>query len=159
MVFYIESFIEAFGYKPVCAGCSFSSDWAKLARFVNSGEMPNKNKNIMSNTFKLKKVTNTILRYEIGGSVVRKYDNLMDEDFAIGFLTNGTPTQIEERKKLFAVLPAEKKKNESKETPSEVEEIEVVEEIETPEEETQTDFIVSTPKIVKSKKRNSKGRK
>ena len=106
MAFYIQYFIEAFGYKPVCTGCSFSSDWTKLVRYVTTGVKEiNQRKNIMSNTFKLKKSTNTILRYEVEGKVIRKYDNLMTEEFAIGFLTNGSKEEIENRKKLFTVLP------------------------------------------------------
>lgn len=107
MAFYIESFVSSFGYKPTCTGCSFSSDWAKLVRFVNTGEKPifnNKNIKIMS-TFKLKKTTNTILAYKLNGRTHRKYDNVMTEEFAIAYLTNGSEKEIVERKKLFAVLP------------------------------------------------------
>ncbi len=106
MAFYIECFTEAFGYKPKCTGCTFSSDWNKLVRFINKGETitVNQKQNTMS-SFKLKKTTNTILAYKINGRTYRKYDNRIDEDFAITYLTNGTEAEIEQRKKLFAVLP------------------------------------------------------
>lgn len=106
MAFYIECFIEAFGYKPTCTGCTFSTDWNKLVRFISKGETItiNQNKNIMS-TFKLRKTTNTILFYKLNGRTFRKYDNKIDEAFAIAYLTHGTPEEIEQRKKLFAVLP------------------------------------------------------
>lgn len=107
MAFYIESFIATFGYKPTCTGCSFSSDWRKLINFVNKTEnlvTLQKSKNTM-NTFKLKKVSNIILAYKKDGATFRKYDNLLNEDFALAYLTNGTEAEIEQRKKLFAVLP------------------------------------------------------
>lgn len=106
MVFYVESFFEAFGYKPNCAGCSFSTDWQKLVRFVNGSNkvLITENKNIMS-TFKLKKVQNKIFAYRKDGQTFRRYDNHFDEAFANQFLVNGTPEQIDERKKLFSVLP------------------------------------------------------
>lgn len=108
MAFYIESFVKAFGYKPVCTGCSFSSDWRKLVNHVN-GKLNlvtlQKSKNTMS-TFKLKKVSNVILAYKKDGVTYRKYDNLLNEDFAIAYLTFGTEHEIEQRKKMFAVLPS-----------------------------------------------------
>jgi hypothetical protein len=107
MAFYIESFVATFNYKPTCTGCSFSSDWRKLVNHVNKKEnlvTLQKNINTMS-TFKLKKVSNVILAYKKDGATHRKYDNLLNEDFAIAYLTNGTEAEIEQRKKLFAVLP------------------------------------------------------
>lgn len=110
MAFYIESFFEAFGYKPTCTGCTFSTDWNKLVRFVTKGETPNINqyKNTMS-TFKLKKTENKILFYRVNGVTVRRYDNKIDEAFAVAYLTHGTPEEIEQRKKMFAVLPNSEK--------------------------------------------------
>ena len=107
MAFYIESFVKTFGYKPVCTGCSFSSDWRKLVNFVNKKEnlvTLQKSKNTMS-TFKLKKVSNVILAYKKDAVTYRKYDNLLNEDFAIAYLTFGTEADIEQRKKMFSVLP------------------------------------------------------
>jgi hypothetical protein len=107
MAFYIEAFVSTFNYKPTCTGCSFSSDWRKLVNFVNKNEnlvTLQKSKNTMS-TFKLKKVSNIILAYKKGGVTFRKYDNLLNEDFVIAYLTNGTEQEIEQRKKLFSVLP------------------------------------------------------
>lgn len=106
MAFYIEAFIEAFGYKPTCTGCTFSSDWNKLVRFVNGvGKTLTIEKKEVMSTFKLKKVRNVILAYKRNGVNVRKYDNLIDENFVNEYLTYGTDEQISERKKLFSVLP------------------------------------------------------
>lgn len=108
MAFYIEAFQSAFGHKPNCAGCTFNSDWNKLVKSINKGEnlvnLQTTNNKVMS-TFKLKKTTNTILAYRKDKITYRKYDNLIDESFAIAYLTNGTESEIIERKKLFAVLP------------------------------------------------------
>ncbi len=144
MAFYIECFIEAFGYKPTCTGCTFSSDWNKLVRFINKGETVNainQNKNTM-NTFKLKKTENKIHAYKFDNKVYRKYDNKFDEAFAVGFLTNGTEAEITERKKLFAVLPDAFKN-----------EIEVVE---TNNEETEGEEITEVEEIVKESKPKQK---
>lgn len=117
MAFYIETFIASFGYKPTCTGCSFSSDWTKLVRFINTGEKSlnlHQQKLKEMNTFKLKKTTNTIYAYKLDGKVHRRYDNRFDEAFAIAFLTNGTDAEIEERKKMFAILPDEFKPKDKK---------------------------------------------
>lgn len=67
----------------------------------------------MEKTFKLYQVKGDILTYKDGKKTVRQYDNRMTEDFAIAYLTKGTDKQIEERKKLFKVLPKSLKKQES----------------------------------------------
>ncbi len=109
LALYLESFHQAFGYKPNCAGCSFNSDWQKLVKFVNTGEkslsLPYQNTDKNMNTFKLKKIQNKILSFKKDGITHRKYDNLFYEDFAVAFLTNGTESELAERRKLFAVLP------------------------------------------------------
>lgn len=107
MAFYLKSFVEAFGYKPTCTGCTFASDWNKLVKFVSTGEKPitNHQKQNLMNTFKLKKTTNTILAYKLNGRTHRKYDNLLNEEFAVAYLTHGALEEIEQRKKLFAILP------------------------------------------------------
>ena len=107
MVFYKEAFLTTFGYNPTCTGCTFSSDWNKLVNFARSGniiEVGNSKTNIMQ-TFKLKKIQNIILAYRQSDQTFRKYDNLMDEDYAIAYLTNGSEEEITERKKIFEILP------------------------------------------------------
>lgn len=108
MAFYVESFFSAMGYRPVCAGCSFNTDWRKFVNKINgkpeSSETPIKN-NIPMSTFKLKKVQNKILSYKADGKTYRQYDNILSENFVNGFLSNGTKEQIQERKELFSVLP------------------------------------------------------
>lgn len=100
---YLLEYEAKFGRRPNCAGCTFSKDWQK---FVNSFKPQRiKNQIQMDTTFKLKKVSNKIYTYWIDGKPQRKYDNKMTEEFAIGYLTNGTPEQIEERKKQFFILP------------------------------------------------------
>lgn len=103
MAIYINVFESQFGYKPNCAGCTFNSDFQKLKNAV----LTPKQKTIikMEKTFKLYQVKGEILTYKRGKKTVRQYDNRMTEEFAIGFLTNGTDEQIEERKKLFKSLP------------------------------------------------------
>ena len=128
MAFYIESFAALFGQKPVCAGCSFNSDWVRFKNKVSgSDKRININSKTMTNTFKLKKIQNKILHYKAEGRTFRSYDNTMSEQFVTGFLTNGTEAEIAERKKLFSVLPDafKGKVKEVKEPVKEVEPIEV----------------------------------
>lgn len=111
MAFYIKSFMEAFGYKPNCAGCTFSSDWNKLVSFIkNDGKSLSLNlkSKVMENTFRLKKIQNKIFAYRIGKTTYRSYDNLFNDDFVKAFLKHGTEEEIIERKKLFSVLPKER---------------------------------------------------
>lgn len=106
MTAYINAFQSYFGHKPNCAGCTFNKDFEKLKRAVNkgNGSLIIKTKT-MDKTFKLFSVKGEILTYKVGKKVVRQYDNRMTEEFAIGFLTNGTKDELEERKKLFKKLP------------------------------------------------------
>lgn len=110
MAFYIESFFTVFGYRPNCAGCSFSSDWNKLVSLVRNGEKYvtlNFKQNKMENTFKLKKIQNKIFAYRIDKKTFRSYDNNFTESFVRDFLTYGNDEEIAERKLLFSVLPKE----------------------------------------------------
>lgn len=133
MAIYIESFKNQFGYKPNCAGCTFNSDFQKLKNAVSGKNKQTTTKPIiMSKTFKLYHVKGEILTYKKGKKTIRQYDNRMTEEFAIGFLTNGTPKQIEERKKLFRVLPKEILK--PKEEPKDVKDVEVLETKEEPKQ-------------------------
>lgn len=108
MLFYIECFSKTFGYKPNCAGCTFNSDFIKLKTALHNKEkvvnLTNKTKK-MENTFKLKRIEGNILAYRKDKKTFRLYDNSLNEEFVIGFLTNGTEEEIEQRKKLFSKLP------------------------------------------------------
>lgn len=120
MAFYIESYQSVFGRKPNCAGCTFSTDWKN---FINAVSGSSESKKIQPQikskmgTFKLKKLKYEILSYKVGKTVVRKYDNKLTDEFVEGFLTHGTPEQLEQRKAMFAVLP--EKPQEAKVEPSE----------------------------------------
>lgn len=107
MLFYIDLFYKTFDYKPNCAGCTFNSDFYKLKRALSKEKNVNLslNKKVMEKTFKLKKVTNTILSFKKDKVTHRLYDTNLNEDFVVGYLTNGTEEEIAERKKLFSKLP------------------------------------------------------
>lgn len=108
MTLYISYFKQYFGSEPACAGCTFANDWLKFIRAVQGGANPkttNVKINSMENTFKLKKTEGKILAYRANGKKHRLYDNRLTEDFVTAYLTNGTEEEIQERKKLFAVLP------------------------------------------------------
>ena len=107
MSVYIETFFNTFGYKPNCAGCTFNNDFEKLRRAINAGNRPVQKHIIMeaTKTFKLKKANGSILTYYVNKKPFRMYDNRLTEAFAEAFLTNGSKEQIQERKKLFSILP------------------------------------------------------
>lgn len=106
MSIYIDLYKEQFGRKPNCAGCTFSSDWDRfVSNTVNKPSIELKTKSSMENTFELKKKNNDMLRYVHEGKTYRKYANKLNESFAVAFLTYGTDSEIEDRKKLFRVLP------------------------------------------------------
>lgn len=106
MAAYIKIFTEKFGRAPDCAGCTFSRDWQRL---TSNKEQTNFTK-MAEKTFRLRK-PHLIYSYDIldekAGRNVRKrtYGHNMTEEFAVAYLTNGTPEQITERKAEFATLP------------------------------------------------------
>ena len=117
MLFYIETFKDAFGYAPNCAGCTFNSDWYKLANRINGKEnLLTLQKEKTMATFQLKKAEGKILSFKKGGVTYRKYDTSLTEEFVLGYLSNGTEEEIEQRKKLFSKLPKESKSEETKTT-------------------------------------------
>lgn len=98
-------FKQVFGREPDCAGCTFNRDWERLA---NNSQ---KKLQVMSDkTFRLKK-PGIIYSLDIEDKKLKRtirrrvYGNIMSEDFANDFLSIGSKSEIEERKKLFAVLP------------------------------------------------------
>ena len=117
MRFYIECFSKTFGYIPDCAGCNFNSDFNKLKVALSNDKkivnLTNKTKK-MENTFKLKRIEGNILAYRKDKKTFRLYDNSLNEEFVISFLTNGTAEEIEQRKKLFSKLPKLEEKQVSK---------------------------------------------
>lgn len=102
MAIYINEFERVFGRKPNCAGCTFNSDFKKLRNEIMN---PKKSTIKMENTFKYKKAKGEILFFKKNGKTVRRYDNKLTEDFVIGYLTNGTKEELEDRKKEFSVIP------------------------------------------------------
>ena len=103
---YIEIFQEKFGRKPDCAGCTFNRDWDRLVKSTNL-----QNIEIMSDkTFRLKNNAR-IYSYDFEDKKTKRtlrkraYGNVMTEEFAENYLTNGTEQQIADRKKEFAILP------------------------------------------------------
>ena len=115
MLFYIETFKEAFGYAPNCAGCTFNSDWYKLVNRINGTEnLLTLQKEKTMATFQLKKAEGKILSFKKEGTTHRKYDTNLTEEFVIGYLSNGSEEEIEQRKKLFSKLPKETKAEEAK---------------------------------------------
>lgn len=117
MLFYIETFKEAFGYAPSCVGCTFNSDWLKLLRKLNGTDenLLTLQKEKTMATFKLKRQEGKILSFKKDGITYRKYDTSLTEDFVIGYLENGTDEQITERKAMFSKLPKVKTEVEVKE--------------------------------------------
>ena len=122
MAFYLTEYEKIYGKKPSCAGCTFKTDWKKFVKAVNSPKkLKVKTMTTTEKTFKLKDNRVRILTYWLGKSPQRKYSNKLTEEFVIGYLTNGTKEQIEQRKKEFAVLPKGLQKEVKKEEKKEVE--------------------------------------
>lgn len=147
MAIYIKYFKEYFGHEPNCAGCTFANDFTRLKRVVLSGGSQEQQKSrtkkqgkMETKTFKLKKVEGKILSYKKNGKTIHFYDNNMTEQLAVEYLTNGTPEQIEDRKKLFAILPN-----------SIIETIEVKEEVIEPTESTEEVVVISGKKYTLEK--------
>lgn len=106
MRIYINLYKEAFGVEPNCAGCTFKKDFNKLKKhYTQDYQKTIKVMERKEATFKYKRPQGKILSYKSGNATVRRYDNLLTEKFVIGYLTNGTPEQLEERKKQFSTLP------------------------------------------------------
>jgi hypothetical protein len=97
--FYKEIFKEEFGYYPICAGCSFSTDWDKLIKSNNI--ILTKNFEIMNPEFEIKD-KQKIHTYTDAKGIKRRCSGYhFTIDFAIAYLTNGTEEEIELRKKDF----------------------------------------------------------
>ena len=107
MAFYVDLYFQTFGKKPQCAGCTFNSDFNRLKIALSGKKSVNLslNKKEMENTYKLKKIAGRIIAFKKGKATHRLYDNNLNENFVIGYLTYGTDEEIAERKKLFSKLP------------------------------------------------------
>ena len=108
MTAYIQLFKEKFGREPDCAGCTFHNDWNRLINNSNPT-----NQEIMSDTnitFQLRD-KNKIYSYDFkhkNGRMIRTrvYGNLMTEEFAEKYLTEGSEEELQERRSEFKTLPA-----------------------------------------------------
>lgn len=107
MALYINHFEKAFGHKPNCAGCTFKSDWQRFVAKIKGADTQSKTTEIMNTAidFKLKRRENKILSYKKNGKTYRQYDTKLTAEFVEGYLTNGTPEQLKERKAAFQILP------------------------------------------------------
>lgn len=134
MQLYIQKFEAAFSYKPNCAGCTFSNDFNKLKKHVQSGAKTIVNlKPKTMESYKIKqKYRHQILTYTLNKRPYRTYGRNMSDQFAKDFLTYGTKQQLEERKKMFDVIPTQKEAKDAKKpiepktkdsTPNEAEEV------------------------------------
>lgn len=105
MAIYADFYFQVHGTKLNCNTCGFDSKLRQLQNALKSSNVQPVKETIMEKTFQLRQVKGEILTYKNEGKTVRQYDNRMTEEFAINYLTFGTPEQIEERKKLFKKLP------------------------------------------------------
>lgn len=115
MHLYIELFQKAFNFKPVCAGCSFSTDWFKFVSFYNPKSVTLQKEKVMSKTISIKKIQHKILSYKKDGRTYRLYDNNLNDDFIKNYLENGTEDELKERKKMFNFPSKEKEITENSE--------------------------------------------
>lgn len=123
MHLYIELFQKAFNFKPVCAGCSFSTDWFKFVSFYNPKSVTLQKEKVMSKTISIKKIQHKILSYKKDGRTYRLYDNNLNDDFIKNYLENGTEEELKERKKMFNFPSEESKENKLSEAVKEVNKI------------------------------------
>lgn len=161
MRLYVEMFKERFGYAPNCAGCSFSSDFAKLRNSVLGITTKTQSKNTMKNTtFIFKGKRHEIYSFRRGNAIVRRYGYNLSEEFVIGFLTHGTEAELRERRKLFSKLPDVLTESPNEETPiveqpvveGEPESNQVEETLQEPEKE---EPAVEKPKAKRGRKKKS----
>ena len=107
MHIYINLFMEQFGYKPNCAGCTFNNDWIKFTG--NFKGTVKRNKPIAEDVSFKYRPKGDIIFYRIGDKTFRTYDNKISEQFAIDYLTHGTEKELSLRRKEFEVLPIQKR--------------------------------------------------
>ena len=111
MRIYKELFIQEFGRAPAMCCSGFAPDWNAFERGIVKFNQQNQI-TMAGKTFVYTGKRNEILVFRKNGVPHKKYAYKADDNFMIDFLTYGTAQEIEERKKLFKVLPqgmAEKK--------------------------------------------------
>lgn len=116
---FISAYKTIFGRVPNCTGCSIGKELNSLYQSIKEREdlhdveidinniqkdnpMIDKNKTFEKSIL-LKE--DMIAFRDSNGRIHRKFTNKLNDEFVIGYLTNGTPEEIEERKKKFKVLP------------------------------------------------------
>lgn len=116
--YFIHAYKYIFGVAPSCAGCSINNELSRLITQVKQRNLQKKEieinleNNIMTDntkTFILSPTTTDYMLTYVDKDKVtrRKFLNKLTDEFVIGYLTNGTEAEIEERKKKFKVLPLE----------------------------------------------------
>ena len=100
MHLYLEFFKETFGRVPICAGCSFGTDWTKLVAKYSKKSVTLQKVNPMK-TITIKKIQGKILTYKKNGRTYRQYDNILTDEFIKEYVSNGTEEEIAERLKMF----------------------------------------------------------
>lgn len=124
-LYFIEAYNVVFGNKPSCSGCSINNELTKLYTEINKRtdlldtEIILNQKTmqeIKSKTFEKSILLNEdMIAYTHNKKVYRKFTNKLTDEFVIGYLTHGTPEELEERKKKFKVLPLAMREQEIKE--------------------------------------------
>ena len=116
-LYFMSAYEHIFKRVPICSGCSINNEinslYSEIKKKVNLHD-----EEILINQKQLKMVDNNktfeksilmqedlIAYIDENGRVRRKFTNKLNDEFVIGYLTNGTPEEIEERKKKFKVLP------------------------------------------------------
>jgi len=106
---YYEMFESEFGYIPPPPCCGNMADWYKFTNSNNTKIFIPKNIKIMG--FKVKDKNEIYSFYNAKHKenglrrTERVYGSKMNEDWAVAYLTIGTPEEIEKRKKDFIDLP------------------------------------------------------
>lgn len=116
---FISAYKTIFGIMPNCTGCSIGKEINNLYQSIKlredlhdveididniqkNNQMIDKNKTFEKSIL-LKE--DMIAYRDSDGRIRRKFTNKLNDEFVIGYLTNGTPEEISERKKKFKVLP------------------------------------------------------
>lgn len=115
-------FTALFGSAPTCAGCTFERDWRRfiaeakkpggMKKIINLQEqrpMGQKEENMEYRLHNRHRAE--ILTYVKGGKPFRTYGRTMTDEFAREYLTNGSPEQLEQRRRMFAQVPKNQEKN------------------------------------------------
>lgn len=116
---FISAYKTIFRIVPNCTGCSIGKEINNLYQSIKLREdlhdveidIDNiqKNNQMIDNNKTFEKsilLKEDMIAYrDSDGRIRRKFTNKLNDEFVIGYLINGTPEEIEERKKKFKVLP------------------------------------------------------